>query len=378
MARTHNFRDIKELVADCGTKEISSHLLTALKNAKYLSPLYVSKYIETMSNYMKQLLLENMGSNLYSFYTNETSDVTSIEQLPIYTTFLRNQSISKHFIGLIPISKEVGAYLSAVNIILALANFFLKNDINLQQAYFVCMDTANVNSGKKNGLKRHLEYKVRLLKWIVCNSLKLGLTFKHLKPSFQCIAEIDIFLLNLRKYFKYCPLAMNIVGNTSEMYGGSPTVQICPSVTRWQAHERACETFHLHFENFLDALSTSYAKQKEAEALGMFIQSSSCQIIATNLMLFDVCKSIKLLILFFQTSKGACSVSHGNTYYDLCLQRLSKLKEKPNYCNSENFNRLTQTADDKTLTMPPSAQARSLEFDFNLLIMYSQNLLMHF
>ena len=123
MAHSHNFRDIKELVADCGTKEISSHLLTAPKNAKLLSPLYVSKYI-SMSNYMKQQLLENMGSNLYSFYTNETSDVTSIEQLAIYATFLRNHSISKHFIGLIPISKEVGAHLSAVNIILALANSF--------------------------------------------------------------------------------------------------------------------------------------------------------------------------------------------------------------------------------------------------------------
>ena len=83
-----------------------------------------------MSNYMKQPLLENMRSNLYSFYTDETSDVTSIEQLAIYATFLRNQPISEHFIGLIPISKEVGAHLSAVNIMSALENFFVKNDIN--------------------------------------------------------------------------------------------------------------------------------------------------------------------------------------------------------------------------------------------------------
>ena len=67
---------------------------------------------------MKQPLLENMRSNLYSFYTDETSDVTSIEQLPIYAAFLRNQSISEHFIGLIPISKEVDTHLSAVNIMM--------------------------------------------------------------------------------------------------------------------------------------------------------------------------------------------------------------------------------------------------------------------
>ena len=116
---------------------------------------------------------------------------------------------------------------------------------------------------------------------------------------------------------------MNILGNTSEMYGDSPTIPICPSRTRWQAHERACETFHLHFENFLDALSTSYAKQKEAEALGLFIQGSSCQTTATNLMLLDVFKSIKPLTLYFQMSKGACSVNDPKTYYELCLHRLN-------------------------------------------------------
>ena len=117
---------------------------------------------------------------------------------------------------------------------------------------------------------------------------KLALTLKHLIPSFQRIAKIDTFLLNLWKYFKYCPPATNILGNTSEMYGDSHTVPICSSTTQWQVHERPCETFHLHFENFLDAISTSYAKQKEAEAPGLFIQGSSCQTIATNLMLLDV------------------------------------------------------------------------------------------
>ena len=187
------------------------------------------------------------------------------------------------------------------------------------------MDTTNVNSGEKNGLKRHLEHKVPLLKWIGCNNHKLALTFKHLTPSFQCVAEIDIFFLNLWKYFKYRPLTMNVLGNNSEMYGNSPTFPLCPSVTRWQAHEHAIETLQLHFQNFLDALSTSQAKQKEAEALGLFIQDPSCQIIATNLMLLDIFKSIKPLISFFQRSKGACSVSDANTYHELGLRSLKEL-----------------------------------------------------
>ena len=79
-----------------------------------------------LPKYMKQPLLENMRSYLYSFYTDETSDVTSIEQLAIYATLLRNQSISEHFISLITISKEVGAHLSTVNIMSTLENFLVK------------------------------------------------------------------------------------------------------------------------------------------------------------------------------------------------------------------------------------------------------------
>ena len=63
-------------------------------------------------------------------------------------------------------------------------------------------------------------------------------------------------------------------------------------------------------------------------------------------MLFDDFKSIKLLILFFQTIKSAWSVSSVNFNFELCLHSLNKLKEKSNYCNSENFNHLKQTADD--------------------------------
>ena len=46
----------------------------------------------------------------------------------------------------------------------ALENFFVKNEINLHQAHFVCMDTTHLNSDEKNGLKRHLEHKVPLSK----------------------------------------------------------------------------------------------------------------------------------------------------------------------------------------------------------------------
>ena len=79
----------------------------------------------------------------------------------------------------------------------ALENFFVKKEINLQQAHFVCMNTTNINSGEKNGLKRHLKHKVPLLKWIGCNNHNLASTFKHLIPSFQCIAYFSFESLEI-------------------------------------------------------------------------------------------------------------------------------------------------------------------------------------
>ena len=76
----------------------------------------------------------------------------------------------------------MGTHLSAVNIMGALERFFKDLDIPLRNAKFACMDTTNVNSGERNGLKRHLEHIVPMLRWIGCNNHKLALRFNYLIP----------------------------------------------------------------------------------------------------------------------------------------------------------------------------------------------------
>ena len=46
--------------------------------------------------------------------------------------------------------------------------------------------------------------------------LKLALCFKHLIPQFPCIFDVDAFLFNLWKHFKYRPLAMSFLGNSAD------------------------------------------------------------------------------------------------------------------------------------------------------------------
>ena len=145
---THNFNDVVDLISQCGSKEISSHLIMAPKNVTYMSPEYISKYVTIMAEFVKKPLHSTMKNNEFTFYSDETQDITLIEQLVIYATFLQDTVVKEHFVGFIPVSKVVGMHLSAVNIMGALERFFKDLDIPLRNAKFACMDTTNVNSGE--------------------------------------------------------------------------------------------------------------------------------------------------------------------------------------------------------------------------------------
>ncbi len=104
-------------------KRDTNKFVKSLKSATYLSPEYVSKMIEVMADYVKQLLHSALKTGNFTFYSDETTD---IEQFSVYATFCINNIVSEHFIGLIPISKEVGASLTCSNIMAAIENFFIK------------------------------------------------------------------------------------------------------------------------------------------------------------------------------------------------------------------------------------------------------------
>ena len=140
-AHTCNFKELVELISKCGSKELKTHLLTAAGNANYMSPEYISKYISIMNDYIKNPLIKSLAEQEFTFFTDETTDVTSIEQLAVYATFENQGIIKEHFIGLIPMSKLVGSTLSAGNIFRVLQTFFENIKVPLRLARFACMTT---------------------------------------------------------------------------------------------------------------------------------------------------------------------------------------------------------------------------------------------
>ena len=159
-AHTHNFKNVVDLVAECGGKELQTHLLTASKKALYILPDSVAEYIDIMNEYMSASLLASLRTGKYTLYNEETRDISSTKQMSIYAAFEHMNCISEHYLGILPISELVGSHLSAPNIFGALNKYLREMNISWSDGRFFCMVITNVNSGKQSGLKRLFKHAV--------------------------------------------------------------------------------------------------------------------------------------------------------------------------------------------------------------------------
>ena len=180
-AHSHNFKSIVELAAACRVEEIKKHLLHTPENANYMSPEYISKYIQIMDDHIKLPLLTSLRSfDPFTFFNDETSNVATTKHMDIYTTFNYQGTIKEHYVGIIPISKLVGTKLSSPNIMKALIKFVDKINVLIIQACFSCMDNTHANSGSRAGLQRYNLHKIPMDLWVGCSNHKLALCFKLL------------------------------------------------------------------------------------------------------------------------------------------------------------------------------------------------------
>ena len=317
-----------------------------------MSPEYISKYIQIMDDHIKLPLLASLRtSGPFTFFNNETSDVITTKQMAIYATFSYQSTIKEHYLGIIPISKLVGTELSAPNIMKTLIKFFDKIKIPIMQAHFSCMDNTNVNSGSHGGLKRYILHEILMALWVGYSNHKLELCFKHLFKEFPCVAEFDLMLLSLWKYFHYQPLVVKFLQEFAEAQNENQVLPVCPSTTRWTSHGRACKALYESYQAQIGPLTVCYNERKEPEALGIFM------VIASLLMLRDVFEAIAPLNLVLQTGNKQLCLTDVKTYVHLTRSRLENFKE-------ENFDDMVLKAHQQMLSLPPSARLRSADKSF--------------
>ena len=199
---------------------------------------------------------------------------------------------------------------------------FQDQSVDLTRARFACIDTTNVNSGERGGLKWYLKSTIPHLIWVGCGNHKLSLCFKHLLNQFPSVFETDVFLESLWKFFKYRPFAKNLLEESAGMYDENVVVPVAPSVTRWTAHECACKSVIKGYRQFVSSLTTCYNERGEPEAVGLLVQLCKPMILSKMLMLLEVFECTGPLGLLLQKGNGTLCLADIPTYFELTKSRL--------------------------------------------------------
>ena len=83
-AYTHIFKDLVQLISQCGGDGLRNHLLFGPKNAQYMSLKYISKFTEIMNDHTENLLLASLRSSYFTFFNDETQGIMFVEQMAVY------------------------------------------------------------------------------------------------------------------------------------------------------------------------------------------------------------------------------------------------------------------------------------------------------
>lgn len=87
LAYTHNFKDIVQLISDCGEEELKIHLVWSPKNALHTSPEYILKSIDIIKWTYKTSAACIFTRNVFYILHDESQDITSVEQMAMWATF---------------------------------------------------------------------------------------------------------------------------------------------------------------------------------------------------------------------------------------------------------------------------------------------------
>ena len=105
-------------------------------------------------------------------------------------------------------------------------------------------------------------------------------------------------------FFHFHPLALGFKEKVADIYAESFVTPVCPSTTRWTAHDRACKSLCEGYKQFLHALGVCVNERSEPQVTRIFAEITDSTFITTILVLRDVFKAVQPLNLVLQKGDG--------------------------------------------------------------------------
>lgn len=164
-----------------------------------------------------------MSSFNSSTYADESTDVSSKEELSICARWERDSKPGEHFIGIVPAKETtaISSYLCA----------FLESEITTMPG--LGFDGTNTMSGQRSGVQKRLRLHSPSAVYVHCKCHQLQLATLNATDEHREVKRVLGTLLSIWKAFQYSPKKAEKLAEIQAELNAPEPKMLKPSDTRW-------------------------------------------------------------------------------------------------------------------------------------------------
>ncbi len=320
---TTMFDGIIQLQIDNGIEQLESHKQSSPSNATYLSKFSTAEFLKSISFHIEDnILVRFKSSQFYSIMADESTDISSKEELAICGRWLEDGKAVEGFLGLVHVH-EVNAE-ALTKYLLA---FLHDKGISLQKIRGLGFDGTNTMSGERSGVQKRMRSLVPSALYIHCHCHKLQLAAVYSANEHNEVKRVLGTLLTMWKCFHYSPKKAEKLAEIEAVLN-TPEIKVTkPSDTRWLARERCVRAVRQVLPALVKTLKEIHAESGDAEVYGLSVLLCTYKFVACLYMLCDVLHTVAKLQGGLQSKDLDLSVVP--VMVQTTTGRLRELKDNP-------------------------------------------------
>ena len=173
-------------------------------------------------------------SAYFSLMADESTDVSSKEELSICARWLHEKKPVEHFLGIVPAKKTTAEAIAEY-----LYAFLESKDIDIKKMRGLGFDGANTMSGQRSGVQLRLQLHSPSAIYVHCRCHQLQLATLNAANEHNEVKRVLGTLLTIWKAFHYSPKKAEMLAEVQAELNSPELKMLKPSDTRWLARERA-------------------------------------------------------------------------------------------------------------------------------------------
>ena len=321
---TTTFEGLIMLQIENGDIKLEARRATCPGNATYGSYVTIVELLSSISKTIEKKILTSLkASPYYSLMADESTDVSSQEELSVCARWIEEYKPVEHFLGIVHVKETNAKALSYY-----LTTFLQSKNIGFGRMRGLGFDGTNTMSGHISGVQRRLRVLAPSAIYIHCRSHKLQLAAVNACAEHVQIKRVLGTMLTIWKAFHYSPKKAEKLSLIQAELQSPEIKMVKPSDTRWLARERAVCAVRRSIPALVRTFEDIYDETGDAEAHGIATLLSKYKTVACIYMLSDVLDTVAKLQGFLQGK--AIDLGSVPLMVNSTTERLTEIKENVN------------------------------------------------